>query len=217
MENRRGNRAETADRILDAADALFCERGYDAVSARDVALRAGVNKALVFYHFGNKGDLFAEVLGRYYRSHQEALAGAFAGEGPLRKRLHRMIEAYFDFMAANRRYARLVQQHIDDPEARRLIGGNLASLADWTERALAGALPEEGPLAARHFFVTFAGAVVNYFTYGPLLAPLWGGDPLAPAALEERRRHVLWMVDALLDGVRRLPRPKRRGRRRTSG
>src|SRR5256885_8471488 len=48
---------------------LFCERGYEGVSARDVAERASVNKALVFYHFGSKAKLFDRVIERYYESH----------------------------------------------------------------------------------------------------------------------------------------------------
>ena len=58
----KSNRKAKADAILAAADELFGERGYDAVSARDVARAAGVNKALVFYYFGSMEELFARVL-----------------------------------------------------------------------------------------------------------------------------------------------------------
>ena len=58
-------KAATADRIRAAADELFCQRGYGAVSVGDIAAQAGVNKALVFYHFESKAQLFERVLERY--------------------------------------------------------------------------------------------------------------------------------------------------------
>ena len=55
----------TRDRILDAAEELFAERGFAATSLRQVTARARVNLAAVNYHFGSKEDLFlAAVLRR---------------------------------------------------------------------------------------------------------------------------------------------------------
>lgn len=47
--------------ILLSAEALFAERGYAAVSVRDIAAKAGVPLALVGYYFGRKPELFATV------------------------------------------------------------------------------------------------------------------------------------------------------------
>ncbi|MGE5228579.1 MAG: helix-turn-helix domain-containing protein, partial [Deltaproteobacteria bacterium] len=60
---RRGRDATTAA-ILDAADVLFHERGYEAVTVRDIAERAGVSHALVHQYAGTKEDLFRAVLSR---------------------------------------------------------------------------------------------------------------------------------------------------------
>ena len=200
--SRRAGRA-TAERILDAADELLGELGSDAVSMQAVADRAGVNKALVFYHFKSKADLFERVLERYYRAHLEALDGAFAGEGPLRGRLHRVVDAYFDFIAHNRRYPALIQREVASGSQHELVQRNLRPMYEWMRRALARMVPAEGPLSARHFFVSFSGLVINYFTYAPVLGALWGRDPLALEAVAERRAHVHWMVDTLLDALER--------------
>ena len=60
---RRGRGATTAA-ILDAAEELFRERGYEAVTVRDVAEQAGVSHALVHQYAGSKEDLFHAVLSR---------------------------------------------------------------------------------------------------------------------------------------------------------
>ncbi len=195
--------ALTADRIREAADQLFCRRGYDAVSVNEIARAARTRKALVFYHFGSKERLFERVLERYYHAHQEALATSFAGEGTLPVRLHRMIDAYLDFIVRNHRYAALIQQQTSASSLHPLIERNLAPLFRWTEEVMLEAAPPDGPLAARQFFVTFSGIVINYFTYAPLLAELWGDDPMSPRALEARREHVHWIRDVVLERLER--------------
>lgn len=191
---------ERATQILEAADQLLGECGYDAASIGLVAQRAKVNKALVFYYFNSKENLFQQVLERYYRAHQLALEEAFSSSGSVRERLHQMMDAYFDFIVANDRYPRLVQQlvaggtqHID------VVKENLAPLYRWITEALSTVTPERGPLAARQFFLTFSAAVINYFTYGPVLADLWGEPPTGATALDERRAHLHWLVDTILD------------------
>ncbi len=215
----RGHAASTPDRIRDAADLLFCRHGYDAVSISDIAHAARTKKALVFYHFGDKAQLFERVLERYYEAHRAALASAFAAGGSLRARLHRMIDAYLDYIEVNHRYAGLIQQQASAARIHPLIERNFAPLFRWTQQVLLEVTPATGPLAAQQFFVTFSGVVVNYFTYAPLLADLWSEDPMNRSALEERRAHVHWLLDVLLDRLEppaRQPRPARLRRRRSA-
>jgi AcrR family transcriptional regulator len=52
------------ERILDAAEQLFAQRGFYGVSLRDITQAAGVDVALVSYHFGGKRELFTAVFER---------------------------------------------------------------------------------------------------------------------------------------------------------
>lgn len=194
------SRPDRTAEILAAADELFGERGYDAVSMRDVATRAGLGKALAFYYFNSKEELFERVLARYNRAHEEALEAAFDDDGPLRERFHRLIDAYVDFIAEHRRFPRLVQQQVASRGGDvGVIGESLGRLQEFTERALGDLAPRMGPTSARHLFVTFSGAVINYFTYAGALSAIWDGDPLAEAALAERRAHIHWLADVVMD------------------
>lgn len=187
------------ERILEAADTLFCELGFDGVSMRDVAQRARVNKASVFYYYNSKAALFSQVLDRYYDAHTRALQAAYDPDLPTAARFHRMIDAYLDFMVDNRRYALLVQQQVADEETRELIKAKLSPMFGWIIERIAEVAPREGHLSAHQFFVTFSGMVVNYFTYAPVLADLFGDDPLSPASIAQRRDHIHWMVEMILE------------------
>ncbi len=194
---------ERAMRILRAADALFGAVGFDGVSVRDIAQRAEVNKALVFYYYDSKEALFETVVQRYYEGHRAALEAAFERSGTIRERFHRLMDAYVDYIDENRGYPRLIQRRFaETTEADTdLVRRGLVPLLQWTERALEELTPREGPLAARQFFLTFSGAVINFFTYGPMLAPMWNTDPLGDQGIAERRAHLHWLVDTVLTGL----------------
>ena len=54
----------TAERILDAAEDLFAEKGYSATSLGDVADRVGIRSPSLYNHFRNKEALYEAVLER---------------------------------------------------------------------------------------------------------------------------------------------------------
>ena len=57
--------SESQERLLDAAEILFAEKGFEAVSLRDITSEAEANFAAVNYHFGGKENLIGAVLARH--------------------------------------------------------------------------------------------------------------------------------------------------------
>jgi len=89
----RTQKAETQERIVAAAVAFFLERGFERTSISLVASRAGVSRASVFWHFGNKENLFREALRRVMVPFYEEFQANLEQLDP-RKRLLEIVDAY---------------------------------------------------------------------------------------------------------------------------
>jgi TetR/AcrR family transcriptional regulator len=92
-------------RILDAASAVFAEVGFAGARVDDIAARAGVNKAMLYYHVGDKQALYTAVLVRNFDRVADALAHVLEDKGSPRSRL----------VAVITELTRMVQQHPDHP------------------------------------------------------------------------------------------------------
>jgi AcrR family transcriptional regulator len=60
--------AQTRERLLDASERLFAERGFRSASVRDITRESSCNIAAVNYHFGGKANLYREVFMRRLRT-----------------------------------------------------------------------------------------------------------------------------------------------------
>lgn len=186
------------EKILEAADELFCTKGFAGVSVSDIAKRAGVKKASVFYHYGSKPELFELILERYYQAHARALPDPAETDAGVPERLHKLIDAYLDFIEDHHRYVRLVQLEIASGSERMPhIQKGLRLLYERVGDIIADVVPDVE--TARHLFISFSGIVNTYYVYAPVLGPMWGDDPLSASARRARREHVHWITDALLD------------------
>ena len=85
-------------RILDAAEQLFAEHGYDGVTLRQIATLADVDVALTSYHFGSKDSLFRAVFERravlLNAARMTALDACLAQAAPGTPTLEAVIDAY---------------------------------------------------------------------------------------------------------------------------
>jgi TetR/AcrR family transcriptional regulator len=65
MKERRPQRAahhNVRQRILEAAETLFADKGFDATSISDISSLSGAGRSLIYYHFKDKQDLYASIL-----------------------------------------------------------------------------------------------------------------------------------------------------------
>ncbi len=87
----------TPQRILQAAERLFSERGIDAVSLREITTAAGVNSAAAHYHFGSKEAVLQALFAQRARpiaARREELLGRLKLDRQGRPRLEDVLEAF---------------------------------------------------------------------------------------------------------------------------
>ena len=88
--------ADSRAALLAAATELFAAHGFDGVSVSDIAEKAGVNRAMISYHFGGKRDLYAAILAATFQeivADVERIAGS---EGPAPEVLRAIVAAIGD-------------------------------------------------------------------------------------------------------------------------
>jgi AcrR family transcriptional regulator len=192
---------QTAERILDAAEALFAERGYAGTTLRDVAAAVGLRNPSLYNHFPSKESLYAAVLERGIGPVLAALAD-FAAHGR---------DAFRDPTPALERMTELLAQRPNLPrliQHETLSGGERRSttLPEWILPVFAHAeevirnspaarkwRPEQIPLLVLSLY----HVVIGYFTIAPLYQELYGVDLLSRRARTQQARFFSDLVAAL--------------------
>ncbi len=147
--------AATKERILDAAEALFMEHGFEATSLRAIRSAAEANLAAVNYHFGTKEELFQAVLTRRLdpmNSERVALLDSFeraAAPGPVS--CEKILSAMFvpalhlgrDPARGGQNFLRLLGRAYADPAPfiRHFLSDHYAEMITRFKAAFARALP----------------------------------------------------------------------------
>jgi len=91
---------ETRTRILEAAKKAFSEKGFDGVSVDEIAKRAGVRKALIYYYFPSKEILFEEVWKNALNELEKYLFGEVKNENVYIRKIKRFLRAYVNFVTS---------------------------------------------------------------------------------------------------------------------
>ena len=106
-------KADKKDRILDVAERVFSEMGYDGASTRLISGEANVNMAMLNYYFGSKEGLFVAVFERKIYSFKTLLQPIIGDENlsPWEK-LERCIDIYIDRILINSCFHKLVNREI---------------------------------------------------------------------------------------------------------
>lgn len=86
-------------KILETAARLFSQQGYDSTSLAQVAKDASVSKALIFWHFETKDNLFQAVLSRTVESYSLDELGLDGLSEP--EQLCKLIDLYYEFVTRN--------------------------------------------------------------------------------------------------------------------
>jgi TetR/AcrR family transcriptional regulator len=204
----RGEPEKTRAAILKAALEEFSQEGASGARTDEIARRAGVNKALLYYYFKDKDGLYAAVLDEVFAGLSERVQSALA-EAHLspRSRLLGYVEAHFDYIAGTPYYPGLVQREFMRASARALTPAASRIIERYGKPIYQklGALIREG-IASGDFrnvdpeqtVTSLLGIIVFYFISLPAQQAMHPGDPSSAERIAARRAAVLDFVSAAL-------------------
>ncbi|MFN8624809.1 MAG: TetR/AcrR family transcriptional regulator [Candidatus Binatia bacterium] len=191
----------TRERILEVAEALFGERGFDGTKLQVIAQHVGIQKASLFHYFPSKEHIYRAVLQRGLGESEETTLRIFESKVSPQEKVRAAIEAYVDMVAARpARTKILLRQSIEEVpgayqqvvEPQRLLNLVVGFIVDG-QRAQVFA-----PVDPVALVLGIGGMVVFFFTSAPVLAPVWCGDTSSNGFVSRVKRHVIDVVERCL-------------------
>jgi TetR/AcrR family transcriptional regulator len=202
----RGQPEESRAAILRAAAKEFAEYGIAGARTDAIAREAKVNKALLYYYFKDKETLHGAVLSDAFSGLKEAVFRALDTNLPPREKIIAYAGTYFDFIASNQLYPRLMQremmrakegrsQHID-----KIIKDYIQPIFMRVSEVMKAGIAEGDfrPVNPVHFVPSMVAMIIFYFSSAPVMQKIVGFNPLTPERIAERRAAVLDFISAAL-------------------
>jgi TetR/AcrR family transcriptional regulator len=201
-----GTRAErTRAAVLEAAEALFSERGFDATRLEDIAERVGIRRASIVYYFKDKRELYDAVLASVFGDLHAALAESLRRDQPLVQRIEAAVSSWVDFVGQRPTVARILLREVADAtsERRSALLSHTQPFIDLIRKEIFERPGfHEAPLAEVdpvHVASTVAGATVFLVAAMPILLPDLSLDPTSQEHLSAHKREMVGIVRRLLD------------------
>tara|TARA_R110000823_G_scaffold119998_5_gene244298 strand:- start:25623 stop:26249 length:627 start_codon:yes stop_codon:yes gene_type:complete len=191
----------TADRILDAAEDLFAEKGYSATSLGDVADRVGIRSPSLYNHFKNKEALYQAVLERLLTEFSAPLAEL--ENGPVtNQRVFFWLETIVRQHHANPNLARLLQHAAlsGGPHTGELIDRLFRPMFEPRTKIEGASISLFENTGLQPWAVmAFNNLVMSYVTMAPMYSDLLGVDPFSEAALEKQLSLIKTLLRAVFE------------------
>jgi TetR/AcrR family transcriptional regulator len=200
----RGQPEESRASILKAAVAEFADHGIAGARTDAIARAAHVNKALLYYYFKDKDALYAAVLDHVFSGLRALVTPVLDSKLPPRQKMLEYLGTYFDYIAANPRFPRVVQAewmrsggsaHMQQI-AKKYFRPIFAKLADVLREGIGtGEFRAVNPM---DFLPSVVGIIIFYFGAAPVMKAVTKVDPLSSERIRERRAFVLEFISTAL-------------------
>ncbi|HUU27845.1 MAG TPA: TetR/AcrR family transcriptional regulator [archaeon] len=198
----------TREKILDSAEAEFVARGFEGARIRRIAELSGANKAMIYYYFSSKKELYRQVIKRVFQGAFQTLGGIIAGEQSLEDKFKALVSFYVNIYSQNPGYIRILLRELAAE------GSIIKEVLTEVKSSLQGfRLPDafyrvfsEGrnqgkirPVDPGHTVISLVGMCAAFFIFRPIAETMLDLAPEEAERFGEKRAdHV---ADLLLNGL----------------
>ncbi|MFP5079303.1 TetR/AcrR family transcriptional regulator [Pedobacter sp. JCM 36344] len=109
-------KADKRANIIEAAEKLFSELGYEGASTRQIAKEAGANMAMINYYFGSKEGVFMEIMGQRVQDFKHQLHTIKATEVSAMEKLLLVVERYASRILCNHTFHKMMHRELSLPQ-----------------------------------------------------------------------------------------------------
>lgn len=191
----------TRQAILTAATEEFAAFGLGGARVDRIAQRAGINKRMLYYYFGQKEDLFLAVLERAYEKIRGEEQKLNLTQVEPAEAIRRLIAFTWDYYIANPSFPILLNsenlhraRHLKkSAKVRTLHSPFVATIADVLERGARSRLFRAG-VDPIQLYISIAGISYFYLSNNHTLSTIFDRDLMAPKARLERLSHMTDLV-----------------------
>ncbi len=197
----------TRDRILDAAEDLFAEKGYSGASVKIIGKRVGVTGAMINYYFQSKENLYRAVVDRIVDQLEQMAFKIIATRKPPIVRLEIYLHWFFDYVAQHPNFSRMTIMGVGGTEREHLneiFRKRVRPLYKLGVRFFETGI-ENGvflPVDVKALLLTIYAAIFTHVAERNFIQMITGYDPADPAELQRQKDALVDMVFRLL-GVKR--------------
>ena len=199
---RRTRAGKTRNAILEAAEELFAERGFEGTRLEDIAGRVGIRRASIVYYFRDKRELYGAVIESVLLGLRDAIERAIAGDLSPADKIEAAISAWVDYVGARPTTAQFILRESADANAERGFLHRAQPVAELVRREFLFNPEVQGAGFANidpiHLASTIAGSTVFFVSAVPALLPHYELQPTRHDQLEEHKRELLGVVRRLL-------------------
>jgi TetR/AcrR family transcriptional regulator len=194
----------TKEKILVSARKEFAEKGLEGSRVDRIATAAGVNKAMIYYHFASKERLYQTILEELFGRARTFIDRVLAEDLSLDERLSELARFYSDVFASSPELRPIVLREMASGGERMRAMFSRTILEVEAPRRMRALLEEgvrEGTLRrvdSAHAVISFIGMNLFYLLFSPMVASVWqiqDGETFGRSRPQE-------VVDVFLHGIK---------------
>jgi AcrR family transcriptional regulator len=194
----------TREKILAAARAEFAEHGLEGARVDRIAARAGANKAMIYYHYHSKENLYNEVISSHFREVMSKIRRNAGQMGSLEQCLGAIADAHIEIALSAPEFISVMLRELANPRdevldkiAEVLLTSGLPAILE--RKIEAGvAQGELRPVDIPQAIVTFMTMSLGYRLLAPIVDRVWNVTDRERFAQERKKT----MIDIFMNGLK---------------